>query len=271
LKLDFQKFKQNFGGGGSAPTFRKPFATAVIKLKERSFMMLKKDLILRNPLRLMGQESEEIIPPGGCGAVLARAGVGKTALMIQLALNTLLSGKNVLHVSLNDPVDKVTLWYREVFSRLAQQYNISEINRLWDTILPHRFIMTFKIEGFSVPKLEERLTDLTEQGIYRPHMVLIDGLPFDGPNRDALEALKRLTQKYEMQTWLSVKTHRHEMPDSDGMPPQLFNVDDLFEVIIQLQPEGQDVYIRALKGGAQDGEVHELLLDPATMLIMGAK
>jgi len=233
--------------------------------------MLKKDLILRNPLRLMGQETEGIIPAGGCGAVLARAGVGKTALMIQLALNSLLRGKNVLHISLNDPVDKVTLWYQEVFNRLAQQYNVSEINQLWDTILPHRFIMTFKIEGFSVPKFEERLTDLTEQNIFIPHMVLIDGLPFNEAARNSLAELKRLTQKYAMQLWLSVKTHRHEAPGPDGMPPQLLNVDDLFEVIIELQPEGKEVFIKALKGGAGADDAPELRLDPATMLIMDAK
>jgi len=233
--------------------------------------MLKKDLILRNPLRLMGQENEDFLPAGGCGAVLARAGVGKTALMIQLALNSLLRGKNVLHISLNDPVDKVTLWYKEVFYRLAQQYNMSEINRLWDTILPHRFIMTFKIESFSVPKFEERLTDLTEQNIFVPHMILIDGLPFDETVHNALVELKRLTQKFDMQLWLSVKTHRHETPGPDGMPPQLHNVDDLFEVIIQLQPQGKEVYIQALKGGAGVEDAPELRLDPATMLIKDVK
>ena len=229
--------------------------------------MLKKDLILRNPLRLMGQETEDIIPVGGFGGVLARAGVGKTALMVQLALNSLLRGQNVLHISLNDPVDKVTLWYQEVFHRLAQQYNVSEINQLWDTILPHRFIMTFKIEGFSVPKFEERLTDLTEQNIFIPDVVLIDGLPFDEAARGSLGELKQLIQKYAMRLWMSVKTHRHETPGPDGIPPQLLNVDDLFDVIIQLQPEGKEIYIQALKGGATPDEAPELRLDPATMLI----
>lgn len=55
--------------------------------------MLKNDLILRNPLRLMGQESDDILPTGGFGAVMARAGVGKTALLVQLALDSLLNGK----------------------------------------------------------------------------------------------------------------------------------------------------------------------------------
>ena len=54
--------------------------------------MLRNDLITRNPLRLMGHESEEILVQGGFGALLARAGVGKTAFLVQLSLNALLRG-----------------------------------------------------------------------------------------------------------------------------------------------------------------------------------
>ncbi|MDQ1277692.1 MAG: hypothetical protein QG555_733, partial [Thermodesulfobacteriota bacterium] len=106
--------------------------------------MLKKELILRNPLRQMGYENDDILPEAGFGAVLARAGVGKTALLVQLALNTMLRGKKVLHVSLLDPVNKVDLWYRELFRLLAVQYQIGQFRTLWEEILPLRFIMTFK-------------------------------------------------------------------------------------------------------------------------------
>lgn len=147
-------------------TCASPVSGNVIYLKERNFKMLKKDLILRNPLRLLGNEKEAILPPGGFGAILARAGVGKTSLMVQLALNSLLDSDNVLHISLNDPVKKVSLWYDEVFRHIAEKYRLTQLDQLWDVILPHRFIMTFKVEGFSVPKLEERLTDLIEQGIF---------------------------------------------------------------------------------------------------------
>ena len=146
----------------------------VINLKERNLDMLKNDLILRNPLRLMGHENEAIVPQGGFGAVLARAGVGKTALIVQVALNSMLQQKNVLHVSLNEPVDKVSLWYQEVLTSLANQYHVRQIKELWESIQMHRFIMTFKVEGFSVPKLEEtgqgphRATDLqSPYGDYR--------------------------------------------------------------------------------------------------------
>ena len=53
----------------------------------------------------------------------------------------------------------------------------------WDKIQPYRFIMTFKVEGFSAPKLEERLTDLMEQNIFKPHTVIIDGFKFDDAGR----------------------------------------------------------------------------------------
>lgn len=233
--------------------------------------MLKNDLILRNPLRLMGHENEAIVPEGGFGAVLARAGVGKTALIVQVALNTMLQQKNVLHVSLDDPVEKVSLWYQEVLNSMAQQYHVRQLKELWESIQMHRFIMTFKVGGFSAPKLEERVKDLTEQQIFNPHMVIIDGLPFDESLREPLEGLKAFSQNHHLHLWFTVTTHRHQTPGADGFPVQLSSVADLFDAAIQLQPEGKKIHIRNLKGGPEAGETHGQLLDPSTMLIMDRK
>ena len=256
----------------------KPYQTAVrrtkarvINLKERNLYMLKNDLILRNPLRLMGRENEAIVPQGGFGAVAARAGVGKTALIVQVALNTMLLQKNVLHVSLDDPVDKVNLWYQEVLNSLASQYHVRQIKELWESIQMHRFIMTFKVEGFSVPKLEERVTDLTEQQIFNPHMVIIDGLPFDESMRTPLEGLKAFSENHRLHLWFTVTTHRHEAPGADGLPVQLAAVADLFDAAVQLQPEGKKIHIRCLKGGPKDESNGDQLLDPSTMLIQNSE
>jgi hypothetical protein len=229
--------------------------------------MLKQDLTLRNPLRLLGENTEDNLADGGFGAVLARAGVGKTALTVQIALNSLLKSHNVLHISLNDPVNKVTLWYKEVFRLLADQYNLKQINQLWEAILPHRFIMTFRVEGFSVPKLEERLSDLTVQKIFIPKMVIIDGLPFDTSTHQHLAALKELARRRGLHIWFTVQTHRHESPRPDGLPPQLDHIADLFEVVIQLAPQGQEIHITAIKGKSSDADHTPLQLDPSTMLI----
>ena len=50
------------------------------------------------------------------------------------------------------------------------------------------------------------------------------------------------------------------------MPVQLHGLEDLFDVLVQLQPEADKVHIRGLKGGS-----HQLVLDPATMLISEEK
>lgn len=254
-----------------APTSEPRTRNKVIYLKERNLNMLKKDLILRNPLSIIGHETEDILPEGGFGAVLARAGVGKTALLVQLALNTMLRKKNVLHISLNDPVKKVGLWYEEVLRNIESQYNVKQIEQLWETILPHRFIMTFKVEGFSVAKLEERLTDLTEQGIFSPQMILIDGLHFDKTERKSLSDLKALARNHSMHVWFAVRTHRHEEPGPDGMPAPFFQFADLFEVAIQLQPVKNEIHVKVLKGGTQLSDHSSLLLDPSTLLIKDRK
>jgi hypothetical protein len=237
------------------------------KLKDRIIKMIKQELILRNPLRHLGFETEDILPAGGFGAVLAHAGVGKTALLVQLALNSMLRNRNVLHVSLQDPVNKVTLWYGELFNHLAGQYEGAQIKKLWDSVLPHRFIITFRVESFTVPKLEERLNDLTEQGIFKPEMMIIDGLHCDEPLRPALVALKALAGKNGMRVWFTVHTHRHEKPGPDGLPASFSPVADLFDLVLELQTEHTDVYIKPLRGAASATPAPPLLLDPSTMLI----
>jgi hypothetical protein len=242
-------------------------SAGIIYIKERYFTMLKKDLILRNPLRVMGHERDDILGAGEFGAVLARAGVGKTAFLVQLSLNALLRGKNVLHISLADPVNKVSLWYKEVFNLIADQYKIDQISQLWESILPHRFIMTFRVEGFSVPKLQERLADLTEQNIFSPQMIIVDGFPFDESVHRSLGEFKNLVKAQGMHSWFTVRTHRHEEPRPDGIPTQLAPVSGLFEIAIQLVPVGKEILVKALKGGESFADHIDLRLDPSTMLL----
>ena len=240
----------------------------VVHLKERNLNMLKNDLILRNPLQLVQPDAKDAtLPTGGFGAVLARAGVGKTALLVQVSLNSLLEGRNVLHISLDDPVNKVSLWYSEVFSHIAKQYKVKQTSELWESLLPHRFIMTFRVEGFSVPKLDERLTDLIEQSIFVPQIIIIDGLPFNSTVRSSLMELKDLTHRHGCHAWFTVRTHRDEPPTDSGIPSQLADTEDLFEVILQLNPEGKVIHVNLLKGKENQDLNTGLILDPSTMLI----
>jgi hypothetical protein len=230
--------------------------------------MLNNDLTLRNPMRLLGPSGDAPLAAGAFGAVLARAGVGKTAFLVQLALDSLLHERKVLHISLNDPVHKVALWYREVLAAATACKASRPATSLWESLQPRLFIMTFRVEGFSVPKLEERVTDLTAQEIFAPRLILVDGLPFDTEAVEGmLREFKGLAGRLETPVWFTVRTHRHEAPAPGGLPPQVAPVADLFEVLLRLNPEGTSIQVQALKGGPQGKSALPMILDPATMLV----
>ncbi len=233
--------------------------------------MLKKEIKYRNPLTNLGYEHEDILPNGGFGAILAHAGVGKTALLVQIALNTMIREESALHLSLQDAVSKVDVWYQELFQNIAGKFSDAEAQEYWDKIQPYRFIMTFRVESFSAANFEERLTDLMQQNIFKPHTVLIDGLKFDEAGRGQMVLLKELAKKYSMRVWFTVHEHRNEAPAENGLPVSFLHVADLFDVMVQLEAKGDEVYINSLKGKSSSAKPHTLRLDPATMLIKSVK
>lgn len=223
--------------------------------------------ITDNPLKGLGYSTDNILPDGGLGAVPARAGVGKTSLMVQMALNSMLRKQSVLHISLDNPIKKIMVWYDELFQSIVKECKIQHEHKVWETILPFRFILTLKVDGFSVPRLEERIRDLIEQNIISPKMIIVDGLPFDATAGDMLAELKPFIQSLNAHAWLTVKTHRHEDPDPDGFPIQLAGLHSFFDAVIQLQPEGNEIFINNLKGGTGQAGTGKLKINPSTMLI----
>jgi hypothetical protein len=230
--------------------------------------MLKKDLMIKNPLRRLVDEKEKILSDGDFGVVLARAGVGKTAFIVQIALSGLLQNKNVLHISLDEPVQKVSLWYEEVFRMIADSYDSATVQNLWETILTHRFIMTFQVDAFSVPKLNERISDLTEQAIFFPQIILIDGLAFADLPTEIISSLRPLARQWGVQVWFTARIHRAETSDEIGLAQPSEEVIDLFDTAIQLDPEDNRVHVKIIKGPKTKKTPSGLLLDPATMLIV---
>lgn len=244
---------------------------SVVYLKERTLNMLKNDLIQRNPLRFLSERNENALDVGEFGGILARAGVGKTALIVQLAMNAMLRGHHILHISLTDPVNKVNLWYQEVYRHLTHGDDAAQARTLWEQLLPFRFIMTFKAEGFRLPVLAERLGDLREQNIFSPSVIIMDGYPFEEAGPENLVALKTFSKDSGMCIWFTIRTHRHETPDALGLPTQLQSLDTLFDVLVQLQPDGKVINIEVLKGMDTAVAPSTLILDPTTMLIVDGR
>ena len=229
--------------------------------------MLAKDLIVRNPLRCFEETPGFALKAGEFGAVVARAGVGKTALLVQLALCSLLQKKNVLHVSLSEPVNKVCLRYDEVIADVAKEYHVDNTEPIEEEFLRHRFVMTFKVASFHVATLEERITDLTAQDIFFPQMIIIDGFPLDHPSDEILSEFKQLAEHLDTPVWISVLSHRSEPASAKGVPLSVDRIASFFKNIIFLQPSGSDIAVKPVKGEMVNTEDPVLFLDPTTMLI----
>jgi hypothetical protein len=236
----------------------------VIYLKEIMEIMMREKVLRKLPLEYMNINKD--LPEGSCGGILARAGVGKTAMLVQLALNAMLQGKDVLHVSLLDPVQKVSLWYKERFQALIGTDQPGIYRDLWDELQNHRFIMTFQVGRFSAPVFEERLTDLTAQGIFHPQLILIDGYRFEGQARESLSALKFLAKEHGSSLWFTVHIH-HDVPiDSDGMPENINGLRDLFDKILLLEMDGSDLHAGLLGHSVGSPDAASIILDPTTLM-----
>ena len=64
----------------------------------------------RSPRKLLERDGHPGPGPGHLALILARAGVGKTAFLVDLGIDALLAGQKVLHVSLEQTIDKVRDW-----------------------------------------------------------------------------------------------------------------------------------------------------------------
>lgn len=225
------------------------------------------ELIVNNPLRALGLEEKA---GGGIqsmmGLVMARAGLGKTAILVQFALDCMLLGNKVLHVSIGEGVDKTRTWYDDILSLLTDGEKIGSIPE----IMKNRMIMTFKESSFSKALLEERLDDLVKQNIYKPECLIIDGYDFASNDKESLEELRDFMNERGLKMiWFSAVSHREDPRVSlDGVPAPCHEVDSLFETVLLIKPVGDAMKLEIVKCDScklDPGTI--LMLDPSTMLI----
>jgi hypothetical protein len=204
---------------------------------------------------------------GKLGAVVARAGMGKTPFLVQTALYAMMTGKNVLHINLSDTVKKTALWYGEVFTLMTARSGKKDAGLSLAPLLARRLIMTMKIAVFSIDGVRERLMDFIEQGVFTPQLVVLDGLTFDVSRRDTVTALKELARELSFGAWLSVPSHREEERDHLQRPARFAVVADLFDVAWELLPEGDKIHVRALPAGDTTPVDPGLYLNPSSLML----
>ncbi len=222
-----------------------------------------------NPLHLLDGSLRDQLCPGCLGIIAARAGVGKSTMLAHIALAELLEERAVLHVCLDDPVADVRGHYDRMFDEASRNGLLdgSDAHRM--ALERRRHIHSYLRQGFSANKLDEALQFLGDVMDFSPRTVVIDGFPFEVAGHEAVAKLREVARASETRIWLSALTHRHEPIDPEvGVPKPLDDFADLFEVVLCLAPEGDQMLLSQIRGADKDApKPLPLILDPATNLL----
>jgi len=226
--------------------------------------------LAQSPARIWFESREQGLGRGRLGAVLARAGVGKTACLIHFGLQHLVDGRKVVHVSLKEGPEKVAAYYGIVAVELFKGMAPDEQRRLQEVAERNRMILAYLNQSFEVARLQANLVNLKDHLQFTPDILLVDGLEFENARRDFLEELQKLVQVWGLEAWFTVLSHRHIIRENArGIPYPLDECDDLFDLILQLSSESSGIYLRFLKDRTAPPPPVALRLDPNSYLVTG--
>lgn len=241
--------------------------------------MYRKEVNERSPMRVFEKSMHGGLGRGNLGVVCARPGVGKTPVIVQIALDDLLRDRKVLHISHEHAVDHVRAYYDEIFNDLAILSKLENPDAEKLDLERHRLIFSLMSQSLQNPpslrggrssmaKILETVTFAREVAHFVPDVIVIDHFDFDHATDEAVAALRALAKQSNVELWLSA--HVEAMPKAPGeLPAPLDRFKDAIAVVVFLEPERDVVRLRLLKDhdSTDLADLH-LRLDPHTMRVI---
>lgn len=222
------------------------------------------------PLKILQGSSGNNLGPGATGVVLSRAGGGKSACLVHIAFDKLLGGERVLHVSIDETPEKVTDYYEVRFYNIAKALKLPDDFDIQGLLASNRMILAYMNDTFNVQRLRDNLENLSGNMDFRPDTIVIDGLHVNNSERELIGNIRTLARDMGMEIWMSALYHRHiDKTNIRGIPYPIDEIDDLFDVVFQLKPEGSFICLHMLKNGDNGSGGNSMLrLDPGTFLVI---
>jgi archaellum biogenesis ATPase FlaH/stress-induced morphogen len=241
--------------------------------------MYRKDVNERSPMRVFEKSMHGGLGRGNVGVVASRAGVGKTPLLVQIALDDLLRDRKVLHISHEHAVDHVRAYYDEIFHDLSVVSKLDDPEAVKLDVERHRLIYSHVTQAISAPpsnrggrssigKILDTVTFARDVAHFEPDVIIIDGFDFHHATEDAIKALGALARERSIELWLSANTDAP--PEKAGeIPAPIDRFAAYLNVVVFLAPERDVVRLRLLKDHDSKafGDLH-LRLDPHSMRII---
>ncbi len=208
--------------------------------------MIRQEAILQSPLRLLDRSIRGGLGKGHLGVIVAPAGVGKSACLVQIGLDALLRQRPVLHVAVGQSVEHVSARYDALFDELAERVDLADRRGVRESIA-HRRLIWSSLEGaFDPGSLDEALAAFQAHLGVTPSAILLDGLDWEAPGcAVTVGAVKATAARLGAELWM---TARGLAPGgAGGLTPLTGDCAALVDVGILLEPHGRHARLTLVK------------------------
>ncbi|MDA8427569.1 MAG: hypothetical protein M0Z80_15695 [Treponema sp.] len=231
--------------------------------------MLKEELIAKSPVRLLEKSIEGGLRVGNIGVIASRKGIGKTSVLVQLALDKLLQGERVIHVSFTAHTSYVISWYENIFGELAKRRNLEHLGDVKNDLVKNRVIMNFAQEGVSIEQILRSLKAMIVDGGFKAKTLIVDGFDFTRATRDQIDKVKAFAVEMGLEVWYSCTLIGEEpLVDKNNIPVILREYIDVISVLILLEPKAEYIHFTVVKDhDRMNPQDLKLKLDAKTLLI----
>jgi hypothetical protein len=232
--------------------------------------MYTSEVTARSAIRALEQKMGGELGRSHMAVVAGASGTGKTACLVQIALDAMMRGKRVLHVSNEAPIDHLRSYYDELFGELERTTGLSEPQSVLLEIERKRLLISIPGTPLRVAKVLEAAAAAQGALGADPDVIVLEGFDFDAAAPAEVDQIAQLGARLNAELWLGVRTHRHvPVTHPRGYPSPIDSHAAALRALIVLEPAGPMVRLRVLKGRGDTAEgARGLLLDAVTMQLL---
>ena len=201
----------------------------------------KKELLASSPVRFF-EPTGAALDEGEIGLLTAKKGLGKTSILVQFGIDTLLKDKEIVHVSFNQKSENVITWYSSVLAEICKSHKV-DVDELSDELFRNRTILNFNQNTFTLPKVVNTLKALIDNGI-KLETIIVDDLDLLKTEVSDLNCFCDFIKEEKMTAWFSYNSEASDLKEI--LPSEKMAK---FNSVAHLLPETESVSLSILKKG----------------------
>lgn len=201
----------------------------------------KKELLASSPVRFF-EPTGAALEEGEIGLLTAKKGLGKTSILVQFGIDTLLKDKAIVHVSFNQKSENVITWYSSVLAEICKSHKV-DVDELSDELFRNRTILNFNQNTFTLPKVVNTLNALKDNGI-KLETIIVDDLDLLKTEVSDLNCFCDFIKEEKMTAWFSYNSEASDL--NQILPSEKMAK---FNSVAHLLPETESVSLSILKKG----------------------